>query len=417
LNTATHTVEVLRRGQWLALDDPLLAELSFVSRLVLNRKGKLVEVPVGKEKVHDALLGYAHYNEYDPIAAMLENLPAWDERDRIRLLASYIIHRMPMLPDGSEPVETFLRKWLVGAVAKALSGAQNFTLVLIGRQGIGKSSLARQLAPSPDLFTDSPLDPDTRESVVQAARCLIWELNELGSTTRRKDVDALKRFLTAPETSIRLPYARQLTTFRHRASFVATSNDAADLLRDSTGNRRFVVLTIDGIDWKYRVLDILQLWSQAVHLYKHGYDFTLTAEEAGWRDSANARVESVRSTVTAEALLEVLLEARNAMDKSAKSYVTCSIGCPSDDGMGTFKVVVHPNKVILPAMPLYQHLADVTRERPEQVAAAVRKLIGRFADPNTKNCKLESKAVKSFVLTETELDNIIKYITGGESAE
>ena len=306
-NEATHSIEICERGTWRPLTDGDIAELTFVHASFINPEGREQRIRIGKERANDAVTAYAHRNKFDPIADLLLNqLPPWDGRDRIAELAAHIIHSMPTLPNGADPVETFLRKWLVGAVARALVGEQNFVIILIGSQGIGKSQLARWLAPKPDLFSDAPIDPDSRESVVLAGRVLVHELAELGSTTRRKDVDALKRFLSASTTDVRLPYARTSTCIRHRASYLATANDAEHLLRDSTGNRRFVALRIDSIDWAYAQIDKQQLWAQAVALYRAGWDYHLTDQEKEYQTQTNAKHEALRSGSIGDIMLELL---------------------------------------------------------------------------------------------------------------
>jgi len=305
-NVARYQIEILAGGEWRRMSDGDVSALAFV--VLPYRVGEaVVWRPVGKERAYDAIAAYAYQNEYDPIADLLLNqLPQWDGRDRIAELAAHIKHSMPPLPDGRDPCEVYLRKWLVGAVARALTGEQNFVPVLIGAQGQGKSTFARWISPDPQLFADDAIDPDSRESIVLAGRVLVHELSELGSTTRRKDVDALKRFLSARESDVRLPYARTSTCIRHRASYMATANEAADLLRDSTGNRRFVALPIDSIDWAYAQIDKQQLWAQAVALFEQGWDYKLTDEEKEFQTNTNAKHEALRSGSIGDIMLELL---------------------------------------------------------------------------------------------------------------
>jgi hypothetical protein len=311
-NEATHSIEICERGTWRPLTDGDIAEMTFVCASVIDHEGREQRIRVGKERAYDAIVAYAHRNKYDPIDDLLLNqLPQWDGQDRIAQLAAHIKHSMPPLPDGRDPCEVYLRKWLVGVVARAMKGEQNFVLVLVGGQGIGKSQLARWLAPSQDLFTDVPLDPDSRESTMVDGQVLIHELAELGSTTRRKDVDALKRFLVARTTPVRLPYARTITFIRPRASYIGSANERSSLLRDNTGNRRFVVLTIDSIDWSYTEIDKQQLWAQAVALFRAGWNWKLDKHEEEYRRQANSKYESMRGTTLADKMLELL---ENAVD-------------------------------------------------------------------------------------------------------
>jgi predicted P-loop ATPase len=116
---------------------------------------------------------------------------------------------------------------------------------------------------------------------------LLWELSELGATTRRNDLEALKSFFTMEIFDLRLPWGKRGERFPHRASYIATVNDGAPFLNDPTGNRRYMVLNMESIDWNYTSVDVNQLWAEAVYLYNNDFDWRLTAEEASVRDEQN----------------------------------------------------------------------------------------------------------------------------------
>lgn len=176
----------------------------------------------------------------------------------------------------------FLRRWLVGAVAKAYTGAQNPMLVLDGAQGIGKSQFTRWLCPIPQMYLDAAIHPDSKDSLMSLMTRWIWEVSELGNTTRRADRDALKNFLTMENVTVRVPYGKHLICKPALASFIGTINsDGGGLLDDNTGNRRFLIVELQAIDWSYTSLDIDQIWAEAKSAYDSGEDWRLdTAETA-----------------------------------------------------------------------------------------------------------------------------------------
>lgn len=225
------------------------------------------------EIIEDCIMSTAKENEYHPVYEYLESLK-WDGKPHIQKLAKYIqavnIQIWPVL----------LRKWLIGSIMRALDGSQNPMIVLDGPQGCGKSLFSKWLCPDKKLFREGPIDPDNRDDKIAAAEVWIWEVAELGSTTRRSDVDALKNFLTTENFTARAPYGRSNLQYKAMASYIGTINDVAGFLNDSTGARRYWVVEIDGINWKYtEEIDRDQVWAEAYAAYKAGETNALTDDE------------------------------------------------------------------------------------------------------------------------------------------
>ncbi|PYJ11252.1 MAG: hypothetical protein DMF06_03310 [Verrucomicrobia bacterium] len=248
-----------------------------------------------KTLILDVLLAEAWANRYDPLRDFLNSL-TWDGKDYIEMLGGWFVCKNEpiQLADGSlkSVMSVWLRKWLIGAVGKALDGIQNPMLVLAGNQGIGKSEFARWLcSPLSDYFVSSPIVPDNTDHLRWLAGNFIWEVAELGATTRKADIEGLKAFLTRPECSYRVPYAKNEVHRPARASFVGTINlDNAGFLMDATGNRRFLSAELLGIQWEAytRNIDPIQLWAQAAYLYDQDKNaWKLTPEEEEHRDEIN----------------------------------------------------------------------------------------------------------------------------------
>jgi hypothetical protein len=241
----------------------------------------------------------ARQNRYHPVKEYLESL-TWNGDDWIGLLAGYFsdIHPSIVYPDGSKKTafHAFLYRWLIGAVAKVYGAengsAQNAMLVLDGAQDAGKSSFVRWLAGElPEMYIEAPIAPDNKDNLSQLIGKWIWEVGELGSTTRRADREALKHFLTQGEVTIRRPYERESITKPALASFIGTLNNETGFLTDITGNRRFMVVTLKSIDWDYATLNVGQVWAQAYALYRAGEPWRVTEEEASLRNALHQRYE------------------------------------------------------------------------------------------------------------------------------
>ena len=102
----------------------------------------------------------------------------------------------------------------------------------------------------------------------------IIELAELKSLARTAGgVDSVKRFLTATQDKLRLPYERRTDVFLRQCVFAGTTNKS-DFLQDETGNRRFLIIQT-GVNEPPKSLfapeameDIRAAWAQAVHIWK-----------------------------------------------------------------------------------------------------------------------------------------------------
>ena len=107
--------------------------------------------------------------------------------------------------------------------------------------------------------------------------------------TARAEVSTLKDIITAPSTNLRAPYDKDSKVRRSRCSFIASAN-AEQLLRDPTGNRRFLIFEVDSIEYGYngwndeQIKDWqMQCLAQMKHLAEVGY----TASEDSNRQMRN----------------------------------------------------------------------------------------------------------------------------------
>lgn len=223
-------------------------------------------------RVEDAYTAYAFKHSYHPIKDYLKSI-AWDGKQNIQDLSEYF-------EDEYQMFHVWLRKWLIGACAKVFEAEQNPMLVLDGEQRIGKSEFVKWLArPVKDYFTEGPINPDDKDSLVRLAKFWIWEVSELGATTRKADYEALKAFLTTRKVTVRKAFARFEMNKPALTSFVGTINNSSGIFSDPTGSRRFLVSRILSIDWGYSDLDPNQIWAEAMAAYLAGEDYSLNLTE------------------------------------------------------------------------------------------------------------------------------------------
>ena len=234
----------------------------------------------GQEEVSSCYVAAAYKNRYHPVREYLSGL-SYDGGQYIQELATYFQDTRDVFP-------LWLRKWLIGAVAKVFAGAQNPMLVLDGGQNLGKSTFAKWLAsPLSRYFVEAPIEPDNKDDLIKLMNKWVWEVKELGSTMRRADQEALKSFLTLEEVTVRAPYARYPIQKPAMASFIGTVNNAGGILNDPTGSRRFHVCKLSQINWDYINLDINRIWAEAVAAYLANEPVQLSPGEVELRDEIN----------------------------------------------------------------------------------------------------------------------------------
>lgn len=223
----------------------------------------------------------AHANPRDAVAEYLEALPAWDGTPRI---VGGLADAMGFATYDAELAyaeRQWLRRWCIAAVARALRpGCQSDSaLVLVGGQGLGKSSAIKALFGDAHVY-DSSLDMESKDGASVMSRAWCVELAELASMRRTRDVEAVKHFLTLREDSYRPAYGRRLVTQPRRCVVAGTTNDASPLT-DPTGNRRFWptrVARVVALEWIVEHRDAL--WAEAKAAYEAREQWHLTAEES-----------------------------------------------------------------------------------------------------------------------------------------
>lgn len=220
----------------------------------------------------DAYQAEAWKNKYHPIKDYLSSL-SFQGGDPISELATFFNDDYGMFP-------IWLKRWLIGSVARVFANVQNRVWILDGPQDIGKSHFVKWLcSPEPAYYHEGAINPDDKDNRLRRMSTWIWEVNEFGSTSRRADREALKAFITTHMVRERKPYGRYDIIGPAIVSFIGTVNNEMGILNDPTGNRRFMISSVSSIDWDYTKLDIDQIWAQAYDLYIAGEPWDLTKDE------------------------------------------------------------------------------------------------------------------------------------------
>jgi putative DNA primase/helicase len=255
---------IKKRMEILVPDSKFIQDMQDESALI-EIEDRCIQMNIPHTKVRDYLKLLAV--EYNPVMDWMESRP-WDGQSRLQAFLDSITSADKSLK------EMLMKKWLISCVAAACEPngvSLEGILVFQGAQGLGKTLWFKRLADYDEgwLLEGATLNPSDKDSVKQAVSHWLVELGELQSTFKRSDMDQLKAFVTKRVDELRLPYDRAFTTYQRRTAFYASVNER-EFLIDTTGNRRFWVIPVTGIDVNHGV-DMQQLWAEVKEtMYREG---------------------------------------------------------------------------------------------------------------------------------------------------
>ncbi len=232
-------------------------------------------------KLHDALAAVSHERAFHPVRDYLEGLPEWDGIPRLaELLIDYLG------AENSDYVRAVTRKTFTAAVARVMAPGCKFDymLVLVGRQGVGKSTLFTKLAGK--WFNDSLSMADMRDKAAAEKLQGYWilEIGELAGF-KKAEVESVKSFLSRQRDVYRPSYGRRTVEHPRQCIVVGSTNNDTGFLRDSTGNRRFWPVTVGGVPddrapWVMDDYTVQQVWAEALDAWKSGEKLYLEGKVA-----------------------------------------------------------------------------------------------------------------------------------------
>lgn len=222
----------------------------------------------GRNIIFDALAKVIQDNAFHPVLDYLNSV-LWDGSPRIDdLLINYLG------AEKTDYVRAVTRKTLVAAVARVFNPGCKFDyiLVIIGKQGVGKSTLVKKLGL--DWFSDSFPSFDGKDAYEAIQGVWILELAELAALGK-SEMERIKHFISKGDDRYRVAYGKRTENFPRQCIFIGTTN-TKDFLRDPTGNRRFWPVQSDVFKRTKNIWEGLtryevdQVWAEAVELFHQG---------------------------------------------------------------------------------------------------------------------------------------------------
>ena len=297
---------------------------------------KLAPFYYGREVWKTSLFALLHDAQVDPFAEWLaEEVGAhrrWDRKERLGGWLGEVFDIDPCCP--ASLVAWAGRYPLIGAIRRCLTPGEKLdeVPVLVGGQGIGKSTMPKLLFPMDCPFTwvkdGLDLSGTGKERVEATLGAVIVEVSEMAGSTRA-EIESLKAYVTRQHDNVRLAYRHHPEHLPRKFVLIGTTNSRTSLPNDPTGNRRFVPIDLsDGSAERVRnYLDAnrMQLWLEALECVHGGAEARLPDHMKG--EAKRAAEAHRRRDDILEDRLAAFVENNDGFT-TAEAALACGFGDP-----------------------------------------------------------------------------------------
>lgn len=216
-----------------------------------------------------------------PVQDYLERC-RWDGKPRIGQMVGTVLQVDEATERDIELKRAYLKRWMISAVARAMRPGckADAMLVLVGGQGLGKSTFGRSLV-TDRWFSDQEAHIENKDYLAEIHRNWIVEVSELDATTRRKDIAQLRGFVSRQTDTFRPPYGRTSIDLDRSFVFLGTTNHQS-IVREEDG-RRYWPVKVSRIDTAWVEASRDHLWGEALALFRQGEPWWLTDAENALR--------------------------------------------------------------------------------------------------------------------------------------
>ena len=212
---------------------------------------------ISKEMVFEAIQLTAYNNRVNPPREYFESL-VWDEVPRI----DHWLYEVFGVPED-EVYQQIGANFIKAIVKRVMYPGSKYdeVLVLVGGQGVGKSTALRVLGEP--WFVETSVSLDSKDFYMVINKNIIVDFSE-GEVLNKSSAAKMKAEISKNEDQVRVPYERAMSTFKRTCVFTMTVNKID--LKDDTGNRRMNVvrvLKLADLEWLKKNRD--QLYAEAFY--------------------------------------------------------------------------------------------------------------------------------------------------------
>lgn len=235
---------------------PLTEEDVYKAQYLLQNDIELSSI--SKTIVYEALQHHAFNNKYDEAIDWLKSL-TWDGAKRLDkwlTLSCGVEDNLYHSAIGAQ--------WMLGMVKRLVYAGSVFdhVLTVVGRQGIGKTSLFRIIGG--DWYKSHTESVDGKDFYLKLRGACLIDLDE-GATMNKSDSIKIKSIITETVDEYRAPYDRVTQKYPRRFVFSMSTNDL-EPFRDQTGNRRYWIVKIeDKVNFAWLQDNRDQIFAEAYH--------------------------------------------------------------------------------------------------------------------------------------------------------
>jgi len=234
-----------------------------ITEIILRLGNNGFQGSISRRVVEEVIDYIGYLNAYDEPRDWINSLQ-WDGVERI---GSFFANSWGL--EDSEYLR-FAGEYLWTALAACALGdeiSKEIMIVLVGDQGIGKSTFVRKLVPYTKWYTGINFHMSDTETILKTLGCLVAELAELAGL-RRKEIEHVKAFLTEFKYRIRRIYKRSYEDVLRRCLYFGTTNDPEFLIDNE--NRRYLVINLGSKNANLGYLNdyLEQLWAEGKVLYQ-----------------------------------------------------------------------------------------------------------------------------------------------------
>ncbi len=233
-----------------------------------------------RQKFEDAFAEFQHEREYDPIQTRIDSIK-WDGVSRVQSFFTDCL-KCEDTPYNRE----CSRLLFAGGITRAFKPGSKFddVIVLVGKQGGGKTTICQWLAMAPELYSSAKTISGQRGLEAIQGKWIV-ELEELLATlanehSGEKAEETAKAFLSTASDFYRKPYDHRPQDNPRHCIFIGTTNRDT-FLTDKTGNRRWypVRVNVDGrwiFEHEQEIKEyIRQCWAEMREAFQNGDPLSL----------------------------------------------------------------------------------------------------------------------------------------------
>ena len=277
------------------------------------------------EKLFHTVLNSSVVPEVNPLRDyVLSRAPWTPERPDYIGQAAAMVH---MISEAENELwRQCFPKWFVAMVAGWTDDqiVNHQVIVLVGRQGIYKSTwINRLLPPELSAYTTDHIDIDRldKDEELRAAEYGLINIDELDKLTDRQ-LNKLKSMITTQNVDVRAPFGRHKEK-RVRVASYAASGNKEEFLTDQTGNRRWLPFHVKAIDSPFKhQLPYDGMYAQALYLLQHDFNYWFEDNDI---KSLETHVEAFMVPTSEEELIPLYFSPAKMEDAGSKFLTLAEI--------------------------------------------------------------------------------------------